>query len=571
MSSSILQYIVDKAMSAGDGKEEERRQREEREKRITEGQQPQAPADLSEQGMAQGKMQEQGGGANVFDLFGLEDYDPARYVQGKKQEALKAVAGEDAQYPDQWAAEKVRDAKGAVFDAAAQGLKGDSGQDTLVGGTGGDSLPGGDGNQSKQRQVDETSWLEDFLSSRLTGESAGKRKERNLAAHERDAANFLAENPKGTYEDYKKAGGKAGAGAFKELQQSGALRSAEATKAKYGEEEITRAHRYNSAVRNYFASDGKSTKGLVGYANEYLGDMLGGGKMENLEDNGDGSFTATIVGKDGKKVQQPISQGQFRTLLAGDQAVNQKLATALRQGQMETYKKLKAQGIEDDLAWKTAFGENKPKEEKKRILGRDAKGLPVYEGDDLPEKLYAGGLPRAAAKDPTPQRVTMADGTQKWVKPGEAQGLPIEGTGTAQKAPNVSDLVSATRFMANKWGAGSDEVPEIAADGSNVGTVLAKLLSPKASWYQNMQNAAARGDTEAVSDLEDYKRLQALSKELTLGKSNQQRSVTRSLSRSLSGGRTAKASSAPKVGEVRKGYRFKGGDPAKEESWEKVE
>ena len=31
------------------------------------------------------------------------------------------------------------------------------------------------------------------------------------------------------------------------------------------------------------------------------------------------------------------------------------------------------------------------------------------------------------------------------------------------------------------------------------------------------------------------------------------------------------ASGAPKVGEIRKGYRFKGGNPADKNSWEKVQ
>jgi hypothetical protein len=373
------------------------------EETLAQGRQP-AAAGIPDQGLVEGQVQDQGGGISILDLYEGGKYSPSKYV---------------------------RDVKGEAFDAVAGGL----GQDTLAGGAGDDTMAGGGQAQPKQRQVDETSFLEDFLSSRLTGEPASRRKDRNLQAHERDAANYLAENPNATYEDYQKAGGKAGAGAFKELQQGSAVRSKQATEAKYGEEEIARAHKYNNAVRNYFASDGKATDGIVAYANEYLGDMLGGGKMESLKDNGDGSYTAVITGKDGKKIEQSIPQGQFRTLLAGDQAVNQKLATALRQGQMETYKRLKAQDIDDDLAWKTAFGENKPKTERPRIVGHDAKGLPVYEGDKMPDQLYAGGLSRATPKDPTPQRVKLADGREVWVKPGETGGLPIEGTG---KAPEKS-------------------------------------------------------------------------------------------------------------------------------------
>lgn len=535
MTTSMLDFIKDKALRSQESPEEKRR-REERERLLAEGQRP-ASFGLEEQGLAQGQMQEQGGGLDLLDFIGDGNYSPRQ---------------------------RVRDAKGEAFDAVAGGL----GQDTLAGGASDDTIPSSGQAQPKQRQAEDPSWLEDFLSARLTGETAGARQERRQRAYARDAADFLAENPNATYEDYQKAGGRAGAGAFKELQQGGAVRSKQATEASLSEKVLRRIDEYNTSITNFFAS-GEDPQHLTKYFNTHLKAGFGGVEIEGARKTEDGKYEFNGGGK-----TVALDRNQLAAILFSDDVVDQKRAKTLRDWKREDFasetKSLIAMGHDKEsakaMAFKNVYGHEMPKAERSKVqvreAGRDARGLPVFVQTDeqgnvtwpegKPRELYAAGLHRGESKGPEkPEKVTLKDGTVAWVRPGEAQGLPIEGTGKEEAGPQVSDLVSGMRSTLMKYGTSEVELP---GKDATVQEILAAYNDANLSGYTLMKQLAGKGDEEALADLGYYTKAQATMRELTLGKSTKK----------------AVATTAPKVGEVRKGYRYKGGAPSKESSWEKV-
>jgi hypothetical protein len=221
----------------------------------------------------------------------------------------------------------------------------------------------------------------------------------------------------------------------------------------------------------------------------------------------------------------------------------------------------------------------------------------------------AGGTPRVAYREPQTQaspaeskpqlvEITLPDGsTQKqWVRPGESQGQPVgapvkprpalvpKDVNTAKM--KLTQIAVAKRQIANarqkfealrgsfSAGPGGSLLPtpsgkafDAAIDGMR-GSVTAITRVPGVgamSDYETRLDQSkfpTRGDYEDVID-QKLTQLETLFSGLEEG-------YTGLLGGSdMAAPAPAAPTGAPKAGEIRKGYRFKGGDPAKRENWEK--
>lgn len=453
-----------------------------------------------------GEEQDAGGG----DGLGLSPNYVAQGMEGARMPARKADA------LDRRLAEKERDVKGAAFDAAAGWVKGGSGNDTLAGGAGGDTGrdvggAGGDAGRSaegglglRQVDVDAPGVVEDTLSRWFTGESVSQRNERQLPAHARGAADWMAsnadlmENPDAAYQAYKQGGGKLGSAMFQDVRRS------EVEKARVGQvsdakhREFQRAADYNRAMRSVQYTG--NTAGLVSFLNEHHPDLFGGG-LQGLEETEDG-FTAKVRRRD-QVVDMKVPKAQARAFMMGDQVVNQAAARAGREISNDAFVKYAMAGWPQPLAWKMAFGDDMPARKEQKPMGYDARGVPVYDSENIPAGgLYGEQLKHREPREPKERRLVDLPGGGKGYLNEDGSVEPIAATRPGPEQPSVGDRVSGIRTVMGKY-AGAEGDASLDGLAQSPGSVAALMSFAKSSSYRRLRQAAEDGkDARAVQDLE---------------------------------------------------------------------
>lgn len=227
----------------------------------------------------------------------------------------------------------------------------------------------------------------------------------------------------------------------------------------------------------------------------------------------------------------------------------------------------------------------------------------------LPAEQAVGKMPyqapqRAPMEAPAkPQLVDVPqpDGTtqKQWVYPGQSRGAPVGApttTAAAAKPPTEADkkvatlfgsMVTAANNLADLAGADTSSLGNAALDSNPLTRAATsgdyrKYQSAAKQWSANLlyiKSGATATPEEVYSTYQQFFPQPGDTEEVKAQKAAAREQEMRNIQATYpdttkqykwKSQSTSPASGAPQIGEVKKGYRYKGGDPASPSSWEKV-
>lgn len=209
--------------------------------------------------------------------------------------------------------------------------------------------------------------------------------------------------------------------------------------------------------------------------------------------------------------------------------------------------------------------------------------------------------PMEAPAKPQLVDVPQPDGTtqKQWVYPGQSRGAPVGApttTAAAAKPPTEADkkvatlfgsMVTAANNLADLAGADTSSLGNAALDSNPLTRAATsgdyrKYQSAAKQWSANLlyiKSGATATPEEVYSTYQQFFPQPGDTEEVKAQKAAAREQEMRNIQATYpdttkqykwKSQSTSPASGAPQIGEVKKGYRYKGGDPASPSSWEKV-
>lgn len=142
----------------------------------------------------------------------------------------------------------------------------------------------------------------------------------------------------------------------------------------------------------------------------------------------------------------------------------------------------------------------------------------------------------------------------------------------ASSERNTDARIKAAEDRAAGKGGGTDKATDkdVKTKIAEVNTYIRKTQANREKWVKAYDKADPNSEyaKNAMAEIEKFDEQLGIAEDTLAGLQNGD--IDPKTVKSGGSAKAQPASGAPKIGEVRKGYKFKGGDPADQNSWEKV-